>query len=244
MARALELVDTLKTELRKRRKTYRHIAAELELSESSVKRLLGGSDISLKRLQSICDLIDLDLAELMRLAEEERRNLHCLSLEHEQTLVGDTKLLLLTIYLANGWTYQQVLDLYHIDPYEGQRMLTLLDGMNIIELLPENKVRVLLAPDFEWLTDGPIAKYFQTEIQSRFFDSPFDEEGAIRIVMNGWLSKHSLLAFKDNVRRLAKEYEMQIADDKNVPMPERLGTTMVLAIRPWQFEVFDELARE
>jgi hypothetical protein len=122
-------------------------------------------------------------------------------------------------------------------------MLVLLDRMQVIELLPENRVRILLAPDFQWLPDGPIQRFFEHEVQNRFFSSSFTAEGELRLVMNGWLSMHSIHAFHESMRRLAKEFDLQIRSDRHVPVEERRGTTMVVAIRPWTLEMFEKHVR-
>ena len=243
MAFAQELIDTLKRELRARRITYTDIARELQLSESSIKRLFSEGDMSLSRLERICSLVDLDISQLATRATERRRHIHSLTQEQEQMLVGDEKLLLLAVHLINGWSYGLVVKTYDIDKHEGQRMLVLLDRMQVIELLPENRVRILLAPDFQWLPDGPIQRFFEHEVQNRFFSSSFTARGELRLVMNGWMSMHSIHAFHESMRRLAKEFDLQIKSDRHVPVEERRGTTMVVAIRPWTPEMFEKYTR-
>lgn len=240
MAFARELIETLKRELRTSRITYADIAHELQLSESSIKRLFSDGDMSLSRLETICTLIDIDISQLAAKATEQRRHVLTLTHEQEKTLVGDEKLLLLAVHLIYGWTYQQVMERYAIDQHQGQHMLTLLDRMQVIELLPENRVRILLSPDFRWLPDGPIQRFFEREVQSDYFSSSFTGDGELRLVINGWMSMHSIRAFHENMRRLTKEFDLQIQNDRHVPVEARHGTTMVVAIRPWTLEIFDK----
>ncbi|MGD8678023.1 MAG: helix-turn-helix transcriptional regulator [Chromatiales bacterium] len=244
MAFAQELIDTLKRELRTRRVTYADIARELQLSESSIKRLFSEGDMSLSRLETICALVELDIAQLATRTTEQRRHVHTLTREQEETLVGDEKLLLLTVHLIYGWSYARVMAIYDIDPHQGQRMLVQLDRMQIIELLPENRVRIRLSPDFQWLPDGPIQHFFEREVQSDFFSSNFTGDGELRLVMNGWMSLHGIRAFHENMRRLAKEFDLQIKSDRHVPVEERRGTTMVVAVRPWSLEMFEKHVRK
>ena len=243
MATVQELLDTLKTELRRRRVTYARVGEVLGLSESSVKRLFSEGDMSITRLQKICELADLDIGSLSALSEESRRQLKALPLEDERTLVGDEKLLLLAVHLMNGWSYQRVLNTYHIEPAEGQQSLTRLDRMKLIELHPGNRVRVLISPDFQWLKGGPIQRFFEKSVQGAFFESGFSGEGEMRMVLNGWLSMQSIKGFHDNIRRLAREFEAQKQTDKAVPLSERKGTTLVMAVRPWALEIFEKYAR-
>ena len=243
MALAGELLETLKQELRVHRITYAQIAQSLKLSESSIKRLFSEGDMSLSRLESICGLMGLDFAQLAQRAAERRRHLLELSEEQEQRLVANDKQVLMAVHLLYGWTYEQVLQYYAIDPHEGQRLLTVLDSLGMIELLANNQFRITISRDFQWRKDGPIQKFFEREVQGEFFRSKFTGEGELKLVLNGWLSMNTLKAFHENIYRLKKEFEMHKENDRHVPVEERRGTTMVIAVRPWSLEIFEKYAR-
>ena len=53
MGQTRELVAALKTELKAQGKTYADVAAALELSEASVKRIFSQQNFSLERLVSL-----------------------------------------------------------------------------------------------------------------------------------------------------------------------------------------------
>lgn len=243
MAFAQELIATLKSELRSKRVTYLDVSKHLGLSESSVKRLFSDGDMSLQRLESICHLIELDISTLAAKADEKRRHIKHLTLEQEKVLVNNEKLLLLTVHLIYGWRYQQILDTYEIEVHEGQQMLTQLDKMKIIELMRDNRVRILLSTDFQWTKNGPIQQFFEHRVQNEFFESHFSGDGELRLVMNGWLSMHSLKAFHENMTRLTREFEAQKSFDQHVPVEERRGTTLVVAVRPWTLDIFDKYVK-
>ena len=61
MALAAELLEQLKIELKQSGLTYRDVADSLSISDSSVKRLFRERDMSLTRLESICELVNLDI---------------------------------------------------------------------------------------------------------------------------------------------------------------------------------------
>lgn len=244
MASTKELIQTLKSELRTQRITYAQIAQQLDLSEASIKRLFSHEDMSLSRLECICQLAGIDILQLASKAVEKRRQVNHLKWEHEQEIVDNMKLLLLTVHLVYGWEYNKIINFFDIDPLYGQRLLTRLDAMKIIELLPHNQVRILLSPEFDWLKNGPIQTFFENEIQTRFFQSGFDREGEMRLVSNGWMSLDSIIAFHDKLKRLAKEFELQVDHDKHIPIEKRKGTTLVVAIRPWTLEIFEAYRKE
>jgi len=240
MAMATELVEHLKVVLRQKGVTYVAVATHLGLSESSVKRLFRDRDMTLTRLESICALVDIDISELADRTDEHRRNVKELTAEQEELLVSDEQLFLLAAHLIYGWSVEQILDHYTLDKHETQRHLTTLDKLRIIELLPENRVRILLSSDFEWIKGGPIQTFFENTVQGNFFNSDFSGDGELRLVVNGWMSVQNVNAFHESMRRLAREFDQHKQFDKHAPADQRKGTTMVLAIRPWALEIFEK----
>ncbi|MEF1192428.1 helix-turn-helix transcriptional regulator, partial [Vibrio parahaemolyticus] len=69
MSESYTLIKELKRQLKLAGLHYVDVAQHLDLSEGSVKRLLAeGQHISPERLERICQLIGLDMAELFKLA--------------------------------------------------------------------------------------------------------------------------------------------------------------------------------
>ena len=56
---SVDLVDALKRCLRAQDISYRELARRLGLSEAAVKRMFSLRAISLKRMEAICDVLDL-----------------------------------------------------------------------------------------------------------------------------------------------------------------------------------------
>ncbi len=73
MAQVHSLFENLKNELKTHGLTYQDVADYLGLTLSSVKRLFASEDISLQRLDKICELIGIDLEDLTRIDESESR---------------------------------------------------------------------------------------------------------------------------------------------------------------------------
>lgn len=244
MAQSDDLVDTLKRELRRQGITYSAIARDLKLSESSVKRMFASRHLSLQRLQRICDLAGLELGDLAILADERRRDMDQLTEEQEQMLVSNPKLLLVAFLLLNHWTADRITDAYDIDELELVRLLVKLDRLKIIDLLPDNRVRVRLSRTFSWRKSGPIQKLFETQVQMEFFRSRFEGPGELRLVLNGMLSDQSIGLMHQRMRRVASEFEQCVGEDRKTVSTERLGTTLIMAIRPWALKMFEAYRRE
>ncbi len=240
MAQSSNLVKTLKKQLKANGKTYADVAEHLQLSEASVKRLFAEESFTLQRMETICQLVDLELSDLVQAMVIGQQNIVQLTQEQEQQIASDHILLLITVCVMNGYTYENLLNNYTLDAPTIIQKLATLDRLKIIELLPGNKVRLLIAPNFSWLPNGPIQRFFQEKIQQDFFDARFDKQSEQLIVINGLLSNANNAEFQKRMRRLAKEFSDISATDKALPFEERHGSTLVLALRSWNFSLFEQ----
>lgn len=244
MSQHQQLLDSLKGELRRRGKTYADVAGVLELSEASIKRLFSRGSFTLERLDRLCDWLDLEFGDLVRLMERDRARVRCLSESQEAELVADTRFLLMTLCLLNRWAVEDIVATYRISETEAIGLLGRLDGMGLIELLPGTRVRLRITRDFAWLPGGPIQRFFEQQVQSDFFGSRFDRPGELRLVINGMLSKSSNAELMRRMQRLTDMFNKCHRTDESLPIDQRHGSTLVLALRPWEAQVFQRLRRE
>ena len=238
------LVATLKRQLKLRGITYKALAARLELSESAVKNMFSTGNFSLKRLDELCAVLELDIGGLVNIAESREQKLDELSDELEQELVADFRLLLVIYCLLNYWTLDEILERYRISEDDGNKLLRRLDRMQLIDLQPGNRIRLLISNNFRWRKDGAIEKFFRSQVQAEFFDDDFGGQGAVRVVKNGMLSKKSQLQLGERMEAIGDHFDDATRDERKLPVNQRQGTTMVLAIRNWFFEGFRHLERD
>ena len=140
MAQTAVIVDALKKALKEQGKTYADVAQALDLAEASVRRLFSERSFSLKRLDQICQLIDLEISDLVGLLGAKRRYVSQLSDEAEHALVADLRLLLVAIRVLNNWSFQDLVDTYVLSETEIIQLLAKLDKLKMIELLPKIKL--------------------------------------------------------------------------------------------------------
>ena len=148
MAQATRLVHEIKSQLKVRGITYRELAQELELSESAVKQMFSSGNMTLARLDKICEILSMDLGDLVQASDSAARQLQRLTAVQEAELISDPKLLLTAYCLVNHWTFADILERYQLTEVEGIRYLARLDRMKLIELLPGNRVKPLIASNF------------------------------------------------------------------------------------------------
>jgi hypothetical protein len=242
MAQVSLLVTELKRYLKSQGITYAALGKQLDLSESSVKRLFARQSFSLQRLEQILNLLGLEIADLVALMNERREFLTELTPEQEDALLADPKQLLMTYLLINGWTLPEITSTFAIDDSEAERLLIRLHRARIIELLPFNRVKLLTARNFTWRKDGPVQKFFAREVQREFLDSQFAGAGEHLRFVAGLLTHASLAQLQQSIDRLAREFDELVRRDAT--QPERRSCSAVFALRPWEFSMFAALRRK
>jgi len=244
MAQTKLIISTLKKTLKLHGKTYADVAKHLELSEASVKRMFAQEAFSLNRLDAICSMMNMEITELMQMVNESTaRQITELNDEQEKQLVSDIELLLITISVINHYTLDDLLQAYTFTETQCIQHLAALDRLNIIELLPNNKIKIKVSPNFKWRNNGHIQRFFRENIETEFFNSKFAQPQEKLIVLNGMLSQESNVIFQRKFERLAREFDEMANSDSTLPLGDRMGYSSVLAVRDWRFSVFDRFQR-
>ncbi|HCA24442.1 MAG TPA: transcriptional regulator [Pseudomonas sp.] len=242
MAQTAAIVSALKNALKEQGITYQQVAEALDLSEASVKRLFSERQFSLQRLDQICSLLGLEISDLVRRLDQAQR-IDALTAEQEQELVGDDRLLLVAICALNRWSLAQILETYQLSEVEAVGRLARLDRMGLIELLPGNRIKPLISHDFRWQQHGPIQRFFEQQVQADFFQCHFNLPGELRLFLSGMLSPQSTEQMHQKLQRLAQAFRHSHQEDLVLPLEQRFGVSMILAIRPWEVAAFQQLRR-
>lgn len=245
MAQTSQLIEALKKSLKAHGLTYADTARHLNLSEASVKRLFSQKRITLQRLDQICQLMGMEITDLTRMLNEEASaQISALTLEQEREIVADLELLLVAVCVLNRWTLDEIVDYFELSEVDCIRQLTRLDRLKMIELLPNNRLKLLVSPRFKWLENGPIQQFFLERLQSDFFGSRFNQSREELIVVNGMLASSSFDVFQRRMARLAKEFDELSSSDASLPLQDREGTTVVMAMRPWRYGLFNQFKKQ
>ena len=112
------LIETLKQTLKSHHLTYAEIARRLDMSEANIKRMFAQKRITLERLEEICALMGLELTDLFRIYDESRLRISHLTIEQEEELVQDLKLLLVAVSVRNQLTFDDILRNYQLTESE------------------------------------------------------------------------------------------------------------------------------
>lgn len=244
MAQVTALVEALKATLKSSRMTYAGVAKGMGLSESSVKRKFSRQEFTLTEIDRICSLCSMEISDLVQLMEQRHGRLRALTVEQEREIADDRGLLVVAVCVLNRWSFKEILRFYVFGEHELVQMLAKLDRLKLIELQPNNRIKLLVAPNFGWLPNGPIQKFFLQAIQQDFFAARFEQEDHELIVLNGMLCAASNAEFRRKMERLAREFDLLNREDTREPFEQRHGYTVVLALRDWRYKGLAALRME
>jgi DNA-binding Xre family transcriptional regulator len=243
MSQSSQLIATLKRLLKARNITYAMVGRTLGLSEASVKRQFSQQRFTLETLEAICSMLDIDFAELARDAERGQTRLARLSAAQEAELVASPTLLLLAVCVINHWPFEQIVSTYRLSAAECVQGMLKLDKLGLIQLMPENRVRLKIARDFNWLPDGPIHRFFRSQMQADFLDSPFQQGDELLRFQRGMLSTAAMNRLRVRLERVLQEFADLHEDCVDEPSSERHGVSLLLATRSWEPKAFEALRR-
>lgn len=243
MTETNQLITIIKKQLKSQGMTYRDLAQKLDISEPSVKRILSSSRMTIDRLVQISNILGYTLAELSKEANLEQPKLNMLSEKQESEVVSDPKLLIVAVCTLNHWTMEEITGQYNITKSDCIKYLLNLDRLRIIDLLPSNRIRIIVARDFDWLPSGPIRRYFTEHGMQDFLSSDFSIENESMTFVHGMFTEQSLILIQDEMRRLRKRFAELHEDSLATPLSKRSGIGFLMALRGWEPIDFKKLRR-
>jgi hypothetical protein len=243
MSSTKDLIAALKNELKAAHITYADLAAHLDMAESSIKRMFSQADMPLSRIDEVLRVLKMDFADLARRVAEAQPLRRELSLEQEQSVIADPRLLLIAICCLSQWTFEQITTTYTFSEAEGVAYLAKLDRLGIIELRPMNRYRLLVAKTFRWRPNGPVMDYFRHHVAADYFDAAFDGEGEMLMLVHGQIGRSLATAFNERLGRVAQDFAQQHLADQKLGPDQKRPYTLLIGMRSWLFEAFRELRR-
>jgi len=243
MSQITPVVDTVKSLLKSKGITYSLLAEQLGMSEANVKRMFAQKRFTLSRLEQICDVLLISMTDLFAMTQRESTKLSQLTSEQEDQLLENPKLLLLAICVRDGWKFEEIIEYYAIDKHECIQLLAKLDRLRIIELLPNNHFRSLIAQDFRWLPGGKLEQFMEQEVMVKFMAPKNQEPWTFRFYLRGRYSKTSIDIIQRKLTQLTKEAAQLNQEDQSLPLKDRQHIGMLLAMRPWEPSLFEKMRR-
>lgn len=244
MSELNSLINTTKRLLKTQGMTYRDVARALKLSEPTVKRMFATKRFTVERLMQIGALLGFTLAELSQEAAADEPKIKTLGVDQERALVSDTKLLLTAVCAINHWSMTEIIRTYRLTERECLRCLLQLDRMRVIDLLPGNRIRLVVARDFDWRPEGPIRQFFRGQGLDDFLHCRFDAAGDTMSFVHGMLDEAAFAQLQLEVLRLRKRFAELHEGCVSAPFERKHGASLLLASRrSWELPAFARLRR-
>ncbi len=229
-----QLLDTLKRVLKSRRVTYADLAKRIGLSEASVKRLFSQQTFTLARLQQVLKALDMDFFELARLARGAGDAPQEMSESQEQALASEPHLMGVFYLLFNDWQPAQILTRYELGEAELTRLLTKLDRLQLIDLLPNNRVKLRVSRHLRLKPSGAIRAKHGQRTMAEFLAVEFDRHGGHFLFEFRDVSPASCAVMQRKIDRLAAEFNELAELDSTLPPEQRQSIGLALGMRPWR----------
>ena len=199
---------------------------------------------TLDRLTHVCEMVGFTLTELTQEAAASAQKIRSLTPEQEAILVSDMKLLLTAVCALNHWSISSIVNAYQMTEAECLQRLLTLDRLRMIELLPGNRIRLIIARDFDWLSEGPIRKFFHDQGQDDFLSGSFKESGESLAFVHGMLTDAAFSQLQPELLRLRNRFAELHDDSLSSPVSQKRSASLLLASRrDWEPMAFSNLRR-
>jgi hypothetical protein len=191
----------------------------------------------------ISNILGFTLEELSKEANTLQPRLNTLTEKQEKEIVSDAKLLMIAVCALNHWTMEEIVAIYNISKSECIKYLLKLDSLRIVELLPNNRIRIIVARDFDWLPFGPIRKYFKERGMQDFLGSDFSGENESMNFVHGMFTDQAFAQIQDEMRKFRKRFADLHEESLSAPLNKRSGIGFMMALRRWEPIDFKKIRR-
>ncbi|WP_299195911.1 helix-turn-helix transcriptional regulator [uncultured Amphritea sp.] len=210
------LFTLLKQALKARGFTYARLAAEMNMSELSIKRLFKEKDCKMSRLLEICSIIGLSIDELVQMQQRFRQIPEFLPESVEAALAADKQLFMILILLVSQVDIPTVQSLMEVDKAKLYLHLRALEKLGLIELQSADRFRFCVPLPIQWRMGGKLAdliKGINRRYIAHCLDHEKDSEYAFTTASR-LMSKGSVLQIQNNLRRIREEFDYLSSQDQ------------------------------
>lgn len=139
-------LNAVRQALKKQGMNYAQVAEVMEVSEATIKRMLHDDGIRFDRLLTLCNLVNLSIAELMLQAEQAPATHSYFTDAQDAAFAKHPQLLAFFSLLAfEKQSPEEIAQSYDLSPSECYLYLRALENIGLIKLLKDDKVQFLFS---------------------------------------------------------------------------------------------------
>jgi DNA-binding Xre family transcriptional regulator len=151
-----EIFDVLRQVIKARGLTYKDLAALLNLSEPTIKRLFADKDCKLGRIIKICDVLDVELADIMATASRSTDETLILAPAVEQELAGFPSLFAFFLLLREKIPPEYIRSLYRLTQADIVLYGNRLEQLGLLEVRGDGTMRLTSDKPIKFRIKGPL----------------------------------------------------------------------------------------
>lgn len=234
------LFGALKQVLRAKGMVYKDLAAILDVSEPTIKRLFQEQDCKLSRILDICTALNIEFSELVEISKSrEFASGTRLAEEVEAYLAANKDLAAFFILLTGQFDVAQIAAMNHLSDSDVYRYLRELEKLQLLRLGKNNTAHLLVERPIKWRLDGPLHETL-VQVNKRFIEEAIREyqpELYPLYATSRLLSRSSVEQLNEQVHQVFEQFQRKAALDQSFyPISELQPYRLVLTLKPFSVQ--------
>ncbi|MBT4789996.1 MAG: helix-turn-helix transcriptional regulator [Halobacteriovoraceae bacterium] len=224
--------EAVKFLLKKNSKSYQELSEELDVSLSTVKRMLSGDTFSLDKLGSILSWLKVDFADLQMIIDTFSDNKEeMFTVEQEDFLSSDIRYYNYMSKIISGMTPDEIKGKYNLSDSRNQTFLIELEKNGLIYVTPSGQVNSKYKTT--WSARGPIKKTLIKKVNKRMnehflnkqLSGKFGESTSFKLGYNIiHMPKSTYQHFVEDLEKIRKKYIAHSNMERKAAMDGEIGT--------------------
>ena len=204
--------EALKYLLKKNSKTYQDLSEELDVSLSTVKRMLTAESLSIEKLGKILSWLNVNLSDLQLIIDSLSSKRVMFTEKQEQFLSKDIRYYNYLDKIIQGMTPDQIKQKYNLSDKKNQKYLIDLENQGLIYVTNNGEVKSKYLTT--WSHHGPIKKHLVKKVNERMngyflnkqLSNEFDET-TFKLGYNIiWMPQNTYMKFIEELEKVRVKY--------------------------------------
>lgn len=232
----------IKDLLKKKDITYEDLAEQLDCSVPTIKRILGPEELTLNRLLQLCEIVEIDLAELEAMTKEGSTKEERFTPAQEEFLAKNKSYFAYLMSLFSGETPKQIAEKHKLTQRSTDKYLIGLEKHDLIRVTGKQKVK----PNFKnipHLGSGVLGKLYYEHFISKTgqffvdlitdgfrnnFDDKKDKSSAKWGVQSAKVTRASYEAWVEEQEKAMRNFEKLASFEEKTKDPSELMLAVVV----------------
>lgn len=233
-----KVVEAIKASLRAKGWTYQQLASRMGLSESGLKKAMTSGDLSLSRLFRICEICELNAAELLSMADQSAIAAVELSREQEEYLMKNPKALRLYWRLkVDGMSRAEFQKRYQVPREETTQILSKLERVNLLKVTARGQIEFTHPGPIRWKAESPLVKYLNGIWSRQLIDRAIDSASSKDFINIAGLrlSETQVAELRQEILELFEKYSR--TSGRPAPGHPSTPLALLIAFTPFHFDL-------